>query len=236
MTRIFACGIGVIALLGTAGSGYAADLPARPAPAPMYTPVPVYNWTGFYIGANLGGGWVNADVTGNWANARWSLDNSQFIIGGQVGFNYQIDHFVMGVEWDFDWADGSKTSSFRPTALGPMQATIDNNWIMTVAARLGYAADNWLFYAKLGGGWTQIDASLRAPGGGAFATGSRTNSGWLVGAGIEYAFAQDWTGKIEYNYLGLGNETYATVIAPARVTVSPDVQMVKFGINYKFSF
>jgi len=236
MKKVLVSGIGAIALMCTAAvPGLAADLPRRAAPAPMYTPVPVYNWTGFYIGANLGGAWTSVDVVGNWGGARWSsVDTSNFIIGGQLGYNYQIDRFVIGVEGDFDWANGSKTSGFRPTVFGPLQAIVDSNWVATVAARLGYAADNWLFYAKLGGGWTRVDAQLRNPAGGVFANGSSTNSGWLVGAGIEYAFAQHWTAKIEYNYLGLSDKTFRTVVAPNTLRVSPDIQMVKVGINYKF--
>jgi len=225
------------ALALNAPAAVAADFPVRPAaPAPMYAPTPVYNWSGFYVGANLGAGWASMDMTGNWGGARWGSSDTRFIVGGQVGFNYQIDHFVMGAEWDFDWADGNTWTPFTPTAVGPLRATVENNWVMTLAARLGYAFDNWLFYGKLGAGWTKIDARLWAPGGAPFGGVSRTNVGWLVGAGVEYAFARNWTGKVEYNYLGLDDTTFSGLIAPTRVTVSPDVQMVKFGINYKFGF
>ena len=234
MSRFPLFSVGALALT-LAAPAYAADLPQRPVVAPPMV-VPVYNWTGFYVGGNLGGAWSNVDVTGNFTGATWSFDQTNFIAGGQVGYNYQIGAFVIGVEWDFDWADGEGSTAFRNTQFGRLRATTDSSWVTTVAARLGYAADRWLFYTKLGGGWTEIDASLRTPGGVAVASGTASNSGWLVGAGVEYAFAINWTAKIEYNYLGLSDKTFTTrIIAPGRsVTVSPDVQMVKFGINYKF--
>jgi outer membrane immunogenic protein len=236
MKKLAFSAIGATALLSSAWTAQAADL--RRAPPPVAPPVyaPAYNWTGFYVGGNLGGAWSNIDVTGNFTGARWSTDNSNFIIGGQVGYNYQFyNRFVLGIEWDFDWANGDKSSAFVTTVpFGPVQATIDNNWVTTLAARLGYAADRWFFYAKLGAGWTKIEGSLRAPGGGVIATGSTSNVGWLVGAGVEYAFTQNWTAKIEYNYLGLDDKTFATTVAPNTVTVSPDLQMVKAGFNYKF--
>jgi len=219
-------------VLAAAASASAADLPSRPVPMPAI--VPVYNWTGFYIGANLGGAWSNVDLKGNFSGAHWSTNNSNFIIGGQFGYNYQIGQFVLGAEFDFDWADGSKTSNFRATALGPLQATVDSNWIMTLAARFGYAANNWLFYAKAGGAWSETNGSLKTPAGGVVASGSSTNAGWVLGGGIEYAFAQNWTGKIEYNYLGLDNNDFSTKVGPNRVTASPDISVVKVGVNYKF--
>jgi opacity protein-like surface antigen len=111
---------------------------------------------------------------------------------------------------------------------------VDGNWVATLAARLGWAADRWLFYTKVGGGWTRINASVLTPAGFTVATGNATNSGWLVGAGVEYAFAPNWTAKLEYNYLGLSDKTFATTIPPFAVTVSPDVQLLKVGFNYKF--
>jgi len=227
--------IGAAALtLAATASASAADLPSRPVKAPIYAVAAVYNWTGFYVGANLGGAWSNVAVNSNFAAGEWSFNNSNFMLGGQLGYNYQIGQFVLGGEWEFDWANGSKTSGFHPTALGPLQASFNSDWVMTLAARFGFAVDTWLFYAKAGGGWTQVNNQLKNPAGGMVANNSSTNAGWLVGGGIEYAFAQNWTGKIEYSYLGLNDNTFSANGTPRRITVSPNLSMFKVGVNYKF--
>ena len=99
----------------------------------------------------------------------------------------------------------------------------------TLAGRVGFVDDRWLVFAKLGGGWVQSDATVNLPG--SSWNGSNTNSGWLVGGGIEYGFKPHWTVNLEYDYLALSNWTSATVPA---VTLNHDLQMVKAGINYKF--
>src|SRR5271169_4086886 len=99
--------------LGTAVAG-AADLPVRAEPPP---PVPVLNWTGFYIGANIGGAWSNNSWTDTLFLTNFSNNgnNGAFIGGGQVGRNYQIGHFVIGGEGDFDWVDSHNgTGDFNP--------------------------------------------------------------------------------------------------------------------------
>jgi outer membrane immunogenic protein len=100
----------LVALLTIAGIGQAAaaDLPARTSvPVPYVNPV--YNWTGFYVGANIGGGWANTQLTELATNAAWNNTHSSFIGGGQLGYNYQISNFVVGVEWTYDW--GGKYNS-----------------------------------------------------------------------------------------------------------------------------
>jgi opacity protein-like surface antigen len=98
-----------------------------------------------------------------------------------------------------------------------------------VAGRLGLVDDRWLVFAKAGGGWVQSNATLNLAG--TNWTGSNTASGWLLGAGIEYGSKSHWTLKLEYDYLGLSNWNSATVPALA---LNRDLQMVKFGANYKF--
>src|SRR6478672_4037201 len=103
MQKYLSAFILAIALPATA---MAADLPARPAPAPMMPVAVTYNWTGFYIGGNIGGAWRGKNGwTDNTFGLGFSNDNSAaFIAGGQLGVNYQVNNFVFGVEWDFDWA------------------------------------------------------------------------------------------------------------------------------------
>jgi len=106
---------------------------------------------------------------------------------------------------------------------------VSHNWIATAAGRVGLVADRWLIYGKAGGGWVHSNATLNFPG--VSWTGSNTSSGWLVGAGLEYGFKSHWTLKLEYDFLSLANWTSPAVPA---VSLNRDVQMVKFGANYKF--
>ena len=156
--------------------------------------------------------------------------NGVFIGGGQMGGNYQIGNFVIGGEWDFDWAPNNKDTKvsvpgfaaavaalpslpFAPAPTGPPPSvpspvTGINHWITTVAARFGYAVDNWLFYGKAGGGWignnnwtiTDVTTGVSLTCGN-FTNNCGNNTGWLVGAGYEYAFTNNWMVRLEYDYL-----------------------------------
>ena len=230
----------VLGLVGAtllfAGSAVAADLgkPVYKAPPAL---MPVYNWTGFYIGGNVGGVWENGTITDSFGPTSFSTNRSGFIGGGQIGYNWQVSpQFVLGVEWMFDGT--SIKSDFGPVTVGRefLSASEKVDWLTTVAARIGYAANNWLFYAKGGGGWVHDTASVTdVIGATAFsASVSDTRGGWLVGGGIEYGFTPNWTVRVEYDHLGLGDVTSAGPIVGDTVTVSRHFDMVTFGLNYKF--
>ncbi len=220
MQKIFLAGIAAAGLLS--GSALASDLPAE---APVYkAPVtaPPYNWSGFYVGANLGGGWSNGSLNIPGNNLYGGL--TEFIGGVQAGYNFQAGHLLFGVEGDFDGATFGHHALPTPT-LG----SVSQNWIGTVAGRVGLVEDRWLVYGKFGGGWVQSNASLNFPG--VTWQGSNTSSGLLAGVGVEYGFKSHWTIKLEYDQIFLGNWTSATVPA---IQLTRDLQMVKFGANYKF--
>ena len=232
-------------------AAHAADLPVR---APLPPPVPVFSWTGFYIGANIGGAWAHT----NWTDTLFLTNfnngnNSVFIGGGQIGGNYQIGNFVIGGEWDFDWAGNNNGGNgVVIPGVGNIVVTNNNRWITTVAARFGYAIDHWLLYGKVGGGWVGNNnlTVSNVTTGVSLTCGTFTNltncgnntGGWLVGGGAEWAFAPQWSVKFEYDYLGLGNRTFVIpVTAPllAGDTFSTNirnVQMVKVGVNYLFNW
>ena len=238
-------------VLGTAVAG-AADMPVRAAPLPP--PLPVFSWTGFYVGGNIGGAWSRNTWTDTILLTSFNNggNNGAFIGGGQVGVNYQVNNFVIGGEWDFDWAGNHNNGNGVITPAGTIVVTNNNRWITTLAARFGVAVDHWLFYGKAGGGWVgnnnftltnlTTGASVTC---GSFSTltncGNNTG-GWLLGAGFEYAFTNNWTVKLEYDYLGLGNRTF---VVPATALILPgdtftsgnrNVQMVKVGFNYLFNW
>jgi len=242
--------------IGTVAAS-AADLPAKPyTKAPVVVPPPPFSWTGFYIGANIGGAWAK----NNWTDTLYYTNfnngnNGVFIGGGQIGGNYQIGQFVIGGEWDFDWASNNNNNNGNgvliPALGNTYLVTSNNRWITTVAARFGWAIDHFLVYGKAGGGWvgtnnwalTNVTTGV-VLGCGNFATNCSNNiGGWLVGAGFEYAFTNNWTVKLEYDYLGLGNRT-VNIPATAPDLIAGDtfttnnlnIQMVKVGVNYLFNW
>jgi outer membrane immunogenic protein len=239
--------------IGTAAAS-AADLPARTYKAPPPPPPPIFSWTGFYIGGNIGGAWAH----NNWTDTLFLTsfnngNNGRFIGGGQIGGNYQIGQFVIGGEWDFDWASNNNNNNVGVLLPAGLIVVNNNNnrWITTVAARFGWAVDHFLLYGKAGGGWvgnnnftvTNLTTGVSFTCGSFGVTNCGNNAGgWLVGAGVEYAFTNNWTVKAEYDYLGLGNRT---VFIPAGapflggdtfVSNNRNVQMFKVGFNYLFNW
>jgi outer membrane immunogenic protein len=217
------------------GSAQAADLPRPRAPAPVapvaYAP-PGYNWTGIYVGGNLGAGFAHSSWSDPFTGANDTFDKTGFIGGGQIGANWQIDALVLGIEGDFDWT-GLKGST-HDSALN----TINTNtqWTSTVTGRIGAAFDRLLVYAKGGVAFAHDNDSLNDIFGNTAST-SLTRTGWTAGAGLEYAFTPNWSARIEYDYLGFGRETLnlSTPTTPAYNTnASLNVQEVKAGINFKF--
>ncbi len=241
------------ALVATSMTANAADVTARPYSPPPYVPpsyvAPVFTWTGFYLGGNIGGAWRNDNLSDTLSGLNFSNGNNNgvFIGGGQLGFNWQVSNFVLGFEWDIDGAANNNNAGtvFVP-ALGTIQVTSNNRWITTLAARFGVTNGPWLFYGKAGGGWVGNDdftINNLTTGTSITASNNNTNSGWLVGAGIEWAFAPNWSAKVEYNYLGLDDRTF---IVPAGVPgflpgdtftqSNRNIQMVKVGVNYLFNW
>ena len=108
-------GFVVVALGAATVQATAADLARRPVVAPAPMVVPVFSWTGFYVGANVGGAWSSTTITSNITGANWKPSNTTFIGGGQLGYNYQWpgSNWVIGAEWTFDWGGGDKTSNVR---------------------------------------------------------------------------------------------------------------------------
>ena len=202
------------AILGLSVMGQvalAADMPVRKAaPAPVYVP---YNWNGWYWGAHVGYGWGD-EVNG-------------FLGGLQTGFNVQSGNWLWGVEGQFSWT-GIDGTFAAPLPLGPVDFEVD--WLGTLALRLGLVQDRWLWYVKGGGAWGK--ATLSAPT--VVGSASGTDSGWMLGLGVEYAWGNGWSSKLEYNFMDFGDRS----ITFGGVTrdVDAHVHVVKLGLNYKFDW
>jgi outer membrane immunogenic protein len=227
MQRIFVSAL--LTLVGVA-SAMAADLP-QPAPPPQaqvaYIPVvaPVYNWGGIYLGINGGYGFGKSEWTGGGLSTG-NFNTSGFVVGGTLGANYQVDAFVFGVETDIDYT-GIQGSSGACTALGAVCQT-SNDWLGTTRGRLGYASDRVLFYGTAGAAYGNVQANVNG------VTNSATEFGWTAGAGVEAAFADNWTARIEYLYVDLSNASCGSACGGAPVTVSFTQNLVRAGVDFKF--
>jgi outer membrane immunogenic protein len=209
-----------LALLALSGAAWSADLPPGPYyKAPAYLP-PVYNWTGFYIGANGGGGFGYS----KWDTTS-SFNPTGGVVGGTLGYNYQIGAAVLGVEGDIDWAglSGSTTGGC------PAGCKTSDSWLSTIRGRLGYAADRFMPYITGGGAFGNIQASTPGLGG-----ASTTNAGWTVGAGLEFAVAPRWTLKAEYLYVDLGKFNCGVGCGAPVDNVSFSTNLIRGGFNYRF--
>lgn len=233
ISRLFVGGAVLAAGTLAYASAHAADLP-RPPPPPPVAPViyapPVYNWTGIYVGGNLGGGFANSSWSDPFTGGTNTFSKNGFIGGGQIGGNVQFNWLVLGLEGDFDWAGlkGSGTDS----ALNSINT--QTQWTSTVTGRVGVAFDRLLIYGKGGVAFADDKSMLNTLGGASLNT-TLTRTGWTAGAGLEYAFYGNWSAKAEYDYLGFGSQTLNFPTVPTYATnASLNVQEIKAGINYKF--
>lgn len=264
MNRVVLVSVALGAIVASSSAG-AADLPFKAAPQAVAPAA--YDWSGVYVGGHIGGGWATNDFSDPGLGIVGTLlgvpviqttDSSGFIGGVQGGWNYQIGRFVVGTELDFSWADinGSKTTGFNPIGVpGPAifsrTLTANTDWTATSTVRLGYARDRWMFYTKAGAAFAHTNYTDNwtlntVPSVALFAgTGSETRVGWTVGTGIEWAFWNNWSAKLEYDFMDFGSKTAAIngAILPAiaggipasfGVVNSQVISEVKFGANYRF--
>ena len=230
MRRVLLSTIGLIALsvagvASVSGIASAADLPRA---APVYKApalVQGYNWTGGYIGLNAGYGWGKSDWTFFTADAK----PSGGLVGLTLGYNWQAlgSPWVFGIEGDINWSD--MKGSFANLAC-PFGCQIKSEWFGTVRGRVGYAVDRVMPYVTGGLAYGDVNANING-----LATTSDTNFGWTVGAGLEGALAPNWTAKIEYLYMDLGNTTCGVLVCGAlgnKIDFTSNI--VRAGVNYKF--
>ena len=243
MNKLLLGTVGFLAV-GFTAPALAADLPARTySKAPMMAPIPMTDWSGFYIGAEGGYGFGSdrlffpgpGTTTGR-------FDTSGAVAGGVIGYNWQApgSSWVFGLEGNFDWADIGGTTICPAAAFN---CSSNLNEIFTGTGRIGYAWNSVLMYAKGGYAWTNdranvVDAITGAVGD---STGRGGRDGYTLGVGMEYMFAPNWSAKIEYDYYNFGSRTM-NAFAPGGAFVESiamsnySVNAVKAGINYHFNW
>ncbi len=273
MSKKFLLSAAVAALvLGCGQAASAADLPMKARPLPP--PEPVFSWTGFYIGAHGGAGWSTTESSLNVGQLvagfgvpglsltlpMDSHSSNGFLAGGQLGYNWQMNRLVFGVEGDISWADINGNSA----CLVVLNCTTQVNWMADFTGRIGVVPmDRLLVYAKGGVAFANVDysfgntAALTVTGftasGGIAGSVNDTRVGALFGFGAEYSFMPNWSAKLEYNYMDFGTENYnfptrasGTVVVTngptfaggvsfnSPIAVSQVMHTMKVGVNYKF--
>jgi outer membrane immunogenic protein len=247
MKKMLLGAVGLAAVASMAAPAAAADLAARPytkAPAPMMAAI--YDWTGFYIGLNGGGGsahkcWdINNDLGATVAPAfrEGCHDATGGMAGGQLGYRWQMTNWVFGLEAQGDWADfrGSNPSAFLAGATN--QTKIDAFGLFT--GQVGYAWNSVLWYVK--GGAAVANDSYRGFNTATtvvFDTAHQTRWGGTVGTGLEFGFAPNWSVAVEYDHIFMGsqNVTFTSVATglPSRTdNIHQDVDMATVRVNWRW--
>lgn len=237
-----------------AGSAFAADM-RMPVKAPPPAAIP-FSWTGCYVGAHAGYGWGQKEFSDPQLagfffpgiappGAVVDVDTNGWLAGGQIGCNYQVGQFVFGVEGEMSWADidGFALDPFFASKNGdPQTLAAKSEWLASATGRVGYAFDRFLVYGKGGAAWVhdRYDAALfgflaATP---TLFSASETRFGWTVGAGIEYAFWDRWSVKVEYNHYEF-DDRRINLFDPVGGNIVPTdieqrIDTVKVGVNYRF--
>jgi outer membrane immunogenic protein len=240
-----------VASLLAASRASAADLPVRTGPAPAYYPIAtVYDWGGGYIGINGGyafgqSNWYDAlNPSGTGSSGNFNINGG--LVGVTAGVSGQFGSFVLSVEGDFDWQgiQGTSNSAFCTSIItsGAIGAGLScktaSNWVGTLRARFGYAWGRVLLYGTAGGAGANVETSLNG-----LPVQNNAEFGWTAGGGLEWAFADNWTAKVEYLFIDLTgnvpcNHGYScgfdTATTNANINVKFNENIVRAGLNFKF--
>jgi outer membrane immunogenic protein len=226
--------IGAVAALVLAPTAVlAADMAVK---APL--PAPIYDWTGFYIGAAAGGSIGTSDhldqATGFSDTTGYNLKGG--LAGGTLGYNWQMSSFVIGFEGDASWVGEYGSNPDLGATGNPAFASFTKEtWLATARARFGYAVNNLLFYGTGGFAAAGAEAGIKDANTGALlASGSSTRTGWTAGGGIEWGFAPNWSTKFEILYMKFDSAALNTTVAEGPRTVPLEDTIARFGVNYRF--
>ncbi len=252
MRRLAIIGVGLASVVALASGASAADLPAKVYTKAPPAVAPIYNWSGFYIGLNGGGGFSH----NCWTRIPEPTvptgchDATGGLAGGQIGYRWQATNWVFGVEAQGDWANlkGSGTSTFGTFGGLPFSNQTSIDAIGMFTGQAGYAWNNVLLYLKGGAAFTHDKYGAvsnfiigNVPAGTLMAQASETRWGGVVGTGIEFGFAPGWSVAVEYDHLFMGNGNRDFVGTPVTGggfifsrSITQDVDMGTVRVNYTF--
>ena len=229
MKRVVLAGMSALAAMSMMSAANSADLARRhamPTKAPAYV-APYYNWTGFYAGINGGGGFGHSD---------WSLpagtsgfDVSGGLVGGTLGYNYQMNRVVLGLEADAAYSTIKGDTTAGTNICAGISCETRNDWLGTARGRIGYAFNRVLPYVTAGAAFGDVKMS---PTG--FGSETDTRFGWTAGGGVEVGISGPWTAKVEYLYADLGKANCSAATCGTSTDVSFNSSVVRGGINYRF--
>jgi outer membrane immunogenic protein len=237
--------LSTLALASTAFSALAADLPSTKAAPALVAPVPVFAWTGFYVGVYGGGVFSSTNVTDPLAGAHYNQSPSGGTVGGLVGYNYQFNpNWVIGIEGEGGWQGYSTSTNFVSLSNGDtFHQTVDTDYAARIRGRLGYAfGDRALLFVAGGVSFSDIKVRLAdtTNASGPYSI-TQDYTGWNIGGGVDYAFTPNWVGRIEYIYDNYGAQNYAfsnlTQVGANTFNsrrVSEDESTVRAALIYKF--
>lgn len=258
MNKLILLGTAGLALT-VAGSAFAADFPVMPVKT---TFVERFTWTSCYLGAHLAGTWANENVTDpvllvqdnaglggpgftTGGPTTIGVRQSGAMIGGQIGCDYQFpSNLVLGVEGAVSGATvkGSRLFALPDSPPDVALINVKTDFMPTLTGRIGYAAGYWLFYAKAGVAWSSNKYSVVGTFNGGAGLGLpfdfeglSVRTGWTAGGGVEWAFTQDWSARLEYDYYDFGTHTATmndVVNGPGPLSFRTTMQMVKLGVNF----
>jgi outer membrane immunogenic protein len=245
--------------LTVVGPAFAADLPQMPVKASF---VERFTWTSCYLGAHVGGAWMSNNVTdpvllvqdnANLGGPGFTtggpttvgVNQNGAVVGGQIGCDYQLpSNFVLGVEGAISGGTmkGTRVVALPDSPPDTALLTVKTDFVPTLTGRAGYAVDHWLFYAKGGVAWASSKYSLAGTFNGGVGLGLpfdfeglSVRTGWTAGAGVEWAFADDWSARLEYDYYDFGTHTATmndAVNGPGPLSFKTTMQTVKLGVNF----
>lgn len=237
-----------MAALVAAVPALAADLPAPVSSGPYYKAPPalaVSGWQGFYIGIEGGGAWGHAEQTDATGFNSGRFNTSGGLLGGTIGYNWEFNNVVLGLEGDGSWADIKGSTGGVGAVCGGGGGTCSTSLdaLGTVRGRLGYAFGNVLPYVTGGLAVGDLHGSESGGAGTAFGSGDSTVAGYTVGGGIEWMVAPHWSVKAEYLYADLGNHgVFTDSLRPPLVAVATsatenekfNANIFRVGVNYHF--
>jgi outer membrane immunogenic protein len=212
------------------GSAGAADLYVPPTPESAVTAATAFDWTGGYIGAQVGYTWGNAPAPYSFvAGGPYTLpqdpaNQTGFVGGVHAGYNFQTSNLVLGVEGDIE---KSGVGGDDGGSGGDINA-LNNNWQGSLRGRLGFAVDSILLYGTAG--MAVMNATATAPG----HTADVTFTGWTAGVGLEYALTANLTSRVEYRYSSYGAKEAAFPVNGYYESYSPAESTIRVGLSYKF--
>jgi outer membrane immunogenic protein len=258
------------------GAASAADLPVRAyTKAPAIVAEPGYDWSGFYIGASAGGDWIGKDnavlslppgppqaflpfLANGTIPTNYGTTGAGAVYGGQLGYNWQIQNVVLGLEADFFGSSLNRAQTQSTSGFGSSISTVYStnlDWFGTVRGRLGAAVTprflayvtGGFAYGDVGHSYSETSGRLPAPPttNQSFGSVKNLDTGWVVGAGLEWAVTNNFTVRGEYLYTNLSSNSFTTpsnnpncgVVNACSFTLSPSnlsLNIVRAGFNYKF--